>query len=82
MKVRWERFVPLLKGEKPGIWITALLLLVVSFFLGKNLGEYDTERKMSADMQGVLNQENILFAENWGLGFGKDGTPPTGTATT
>lgn len=37
---------------------------------------------MSADIQGVLNQENILLAENWGLGFGKDGTPPTGTATT
>ena len=82
MKVLWERIVPLLKGEKPGIWITALLLLVVSFFLGKNLGEYNSERKMPADIQGVLNQENLLLAENRGLGFGKDGTPPTGTATT
>jgi peptidoglycan-N-acetylmuramic acid deacetylase len=81
-----EHIVPLLNGEKPGIWITALLLLVVSFFLGKNLGEYagkNTEDSATINgAKGVTNQENILLAENWGLGFGKDGTPPTGTATT
>ena len=94
MKTFQEHIVPLLKGEKPGIWITALLLLVVSFFLGKNLGEYDAERKMSENTQdGMMSQEEnagelasrnsaqILFAENWGLGFGKDGARPTGTAT-
>ena len=63
MKTFREHIVPLLKGEKPGIWITALLLLVVSFFLGKNLGEYDAERKMSVDFEKRILDEfkNVVY---------------------
>lgn len=87
----------------PGMWITALLFLVVSFFVGKTVGEQTSEKRQSRQtlagdnsfgheipkenlsgeiMSGGYNAANALqSAENWGLGFGKDGTAPTGTAT-
>ena len=51
-----------------------LVLFGVMFFLGRGAARLYTEQAWNPD--SVLEQ-----AENWGLGFGAEGTKPTGTAT-
>lgn len=50
-----------------------VLLLVGMYFLGRAAG-YLTEH--------VQTSANVLNAENWGLGFGAEGTQPTGNVST
>lgn len=49
--------------------IGIVLLLVGMFFLGRAAGYV---------VQHVQSSAGVLYAENWGLGFGKEGTQPTG----
>ena len=80
---KWTQWFDTFKNapahQIPGMWITALLFLAVAFFVGKTVGEQTAEKRQSRQ---TLAGGNVLpSAENWGLGFGKDGTAPTGTAT-
>lgn len=52
--------------------IGILILLVSMFFLGRAIGYFT---------QYVQTTGKILNADNWGLGFGAEGTKPTGNAT-
>lgn len=61
--------------EKARIWAPALLFLGAMFFLGRAMGE------MAAETSAEVMGNELLASENWGLGFGKDGTQPTGNAT-
>lgn len=89
---KWLQWFDAFKNARanqiPGMWITALLFLTVAFFLGKTVGEQTAEKRQARqtlagdNIPGGYNAVNALqSAENWGLGFGKDGTAPTGTAT-
>ena len=53
--------------------IGIVLLLVGMYFLGRAAGYLAEHVKTSA---------NVLNAENWGLGFGTEGTQPTGNVST
>ena len=67
--------------------IPALLFLGVMFFLGRAIGEATAE--LNAENQaasglavGTGGQSGVLSeTENWGLGFGAEGTQPTGNAS-
>ncbi len=52
--------------------ILVVLLLVAMFFLGRAAGYV---------VQHVQTSAGVLNAENWGLGFGAEGSQPTGNAT-
>lgn len=53
--------------------IPTLLLLVAMFFVGRAIaGAVNETRETSG---------NVLQSENWGLGFGAEGTKPTGNAS-
>lgn len=80
--------------EKARVWVPAILFLCAVLFLGRAIGE--TAAETSADIMGerrVVEGDaatmgnaaalgtDLLTAENWGLGFGKDGSQPTGNAS-
>lgn len=80
--------------EKAKVWVPALLFLCAVIFLGRAIGDAATEtsaetmdeRKAIAGEATTMGNaammgENLLASENWGLGFGKDGSQPTGNAT-
>lgn len=54
--------------------ICLLVLFAVLFFAGRGVAKIQTERSM-----GVFSV--AMQADNWGLGFGAEGTQPTGNAT-
>lgn len=74
-------------------WIPALLFLFALFFLGRAIGEtaMETFAETEAENRAVFGdattvesptmEEMMLASENWGLGFGADGTQPTGNAS-
>lgn len=72
-------------------WIPALLFLAALCFLGRAIGETAMETFAEAEtaeravLGEALNSSTMegawLASENWGLGFGADGTQPTGNAT-
>ena len=81
-RYRMKRFF----GEHEKIlWI--LLLFVCAFFLGRSIGAiaYGLSVKHGLKTQETagtaLDTAAVLQAENWGLGFGAEGTQPTGTAS-
>jgi len=53
--------------------IGIVLLLVGMYFLGRAAGYL---------VEHVQTSANVLYAENWGLGFGAEGTQPTGNVST
>jgi peptidoglycan-N-acetylmuramic acid deacetylase len=55
-----------------------LAVFTVMFFLGRGAARIQETREMQATLD---TSALILQAENWGLGFGEEGTKPTGTAT-
>ncbi|MBQ2802717.1 MAG: delta-lactam-biosynthetic de-N-acetylase [Lachnospiraceae bacterium] len=69
-------------------WIIVAVLMVAMFFLGRGISEAVHEEKIQNEVvtsdEIVLNTEKEMLlsgTENWGLGFGADGTQPTGNAT-
>ena len=68
------------------LWL--LLLFVCMFILGRGIGaityglrvQHENKTQETAGT-ALENTEALLFAENWGLGFGVEGTQPTGTAS-
>lgn len=53
--------------------IPTLLLLVAMFFVGRAIAGAVNETRATSG--------NVLQSENWGLGFGAEGTKPTGNAS-
>ena len=68
------------KHYKSGLMLGAFLLAM--FFLGRSIGAfvYGLQMKHHAKMQETAGTA-FLSAENWGLGFGAEGTQPSGTAS-
>lgn len=86
----WEvgkkKTVLMKKHYKNGLMLGVLLLAM--FFLGRSIGaiayglRMQREIKTQATAGTALENTKALFsAENWGLGFGTEGTQPTGTAS-
>ena len=74
------------KHYKNGLMLGVLLLAM--FFLGRSIGAIAYGLRMQREIKtqatagtALENTEALLFAENWGLGFGTEGTQPTGTAS-
>ena len=74
------------KHYKNGLMLGVLLLAM--FFLGRSIGAIVYGLRMQREIKtqatagtALENTEALLFAENWGLGFGVEGTQPTGTAS-
>ena len=53
-----------------------LAVFAMMFFLGRGIAQMRLEQAQTVSTSAVLMQ-----AENWGLGFGTEGTKPTGNAT-
>lgn len=79
--------------ENGKLWVSALLFLGAMFFLGRAIGETASETwsESGGEKQAVSGEattlesptmeEMLMASENWGLGFGADGSQPTGNAT-
>ena len=74
------------KHYKNGLMLGVLLLAM--FFLGRSIGAIAYGLRMQREMSpretvgsALENTQEVLSAENWGLGFGTEGTQPTGTAS-
>ena len=74
------------KHYKNGLMLGVFLLAM--FFLGRSMGAIafglHLQREMSireAAGSALENTQALLSAENWGLGFGSEGTQPSGTAS-
>ena len=74
------------KHYKNGLMLGVLLLAM--FFLGRSIGAIAYGLRMQREMSpretvgsALENTQEVLSAENWGLGFGAEGTQPTGTAS-
>ena len=64
--------------EKKKIKIAGTALLFAAmFFVGRSAASFQTEGVLLPGMGNHMSEE----AENWGLGFGAEGTKPTGNAT-
>lgn len=67
------------------LWM--LLLFVCAFLLGRSIGaigyglHVKHEMKARETAGAALDTAAVLQAENWGLGFGAEGTQPVGTAS-
>ena len=74
------------KHYKNGLMLGVFLLAM--FFLGRSIGAIvfglHLQREMSIREtagSALENTQALLSAENWGLGFGSEGTQPSGTAS-
>ena len=74
------------KHYKNGLMLGVFLLAM--FFLGRSIGAIAYGLRMQREIKtqatagtALENTEALLFAENWGLGFGSEGTQPSGTAS-
>jgi len=74
------------KHSKNGLMLGVLLLAM--FFLGRSIGAIAYGLRMQREIKtqetagtALENTEALFSAENWGLGFGAEGTQPTGTAS-
>ena len=67
------------------LWM--LLLFVCAFLLGRSIGAIGYGWRVKHEMKAretagvALDTAAVLQAENWGLGFGAEGTQPAGTAS-
>ena len=68
------------------LWL--LLLFACIFFLGRGIGAIAYGLHLQREMRtretagsALENTQAVLAAENWGLGFGAEGTQPSGTAS-
>lgn len=60
--------------------IKVIAILVISYFVGYGLAKM-THPRESPDVSTNKSVKMVSKEGNWGLGFGKDGMPPTGNAT-
>ena len=74
------------KHCKNGLMLCVFLLAM--FFLGRSIGAIAFGLHLQREMSiretagsALENTQEVLSAENWGLGFGTEGTQPTGTAS-
>ena len=74
------------KHYKNGLMLCVFLLAM--FFLGRSIGAIAFGLHLQREMSiretagsALENTQEVLSAENWGLGFGTEGTQPTGTAS-
>ena len=74
------------KHYKNGLMLGVFLL--VMFFLGRSIGAIAFGLHLQREMSiretagsALENTQELLSAENWGLGFGSVGTQPSGTAS-
>ena len=74
------------KHYKNGLMLGVFLLAM--FFLGRSIGAIAFGLHLQREMSiretagsALENTQALLSAENWGLGFGTEGTQPTGTAS-
>ena len=74
------------KHYKNGLMLGVFLLAM--FFLGRSIGAIAFGLHLQREMSiretagsALDNTQEVLSAENWGLGFGTEGTQPTGTAS-
>ena len=74
------------KQCKNGVMLGVFLLAM--FFLGRSIGAIAFGLHMQREMSiretagsALENTQALLSAENWGLGFGSEGTQPSGTAS-
>ena len=74
------------KHCKNGLMLCVFLLAM--FFLGRSIGAIAFGLHLQREMSiretagsALENTQALLSAENWGLGFGTEGTQPTGTAS-
>lgn len=74
----WEKIKP--DREMGGVF-PIFVFLVAMFFLGRSIAAVvDTvQNGLLADT--AAGSGKVLTSENWGLGFGEEGTQPTGNAT-
>ena len=90
LKKVWEvgkkKTVLMKKHYKNGLMLGVFLLAM--FFLGRSIGAIAYGLRMQREIKtqatagtALENTEALLFAENWGLGFGSEGTQPSGTAS-
>ncbi len=63
--------------------MTTLLFMGSMFFLGRSIAEavQETSPVIGAVENEASLADSMLEAENWGLGFGAEGTQPTGNAS-
>lgn len=80
--------------ERAKVWVPALLFLCAVFFLSRAIGDAvaETSAEVSDERKAIVGEaatmgnaaafgNDLLATENWGLGFGKDGSQPTGNAS-
>ena len=74
------------KHYKNGLMLGVFLLAM--FFLGRSIGAIAFGLHLQREMSiretagsALENTQALLSAENWGLGFGSEGTQPSGTAS-
>lgn len=80
--------------ERAKVWVPALLFLCAVFFLSRAIGDAvaETSAEVSVERRAIAGDaatmgnaaalgNDMLASENWGLGFGKDGSQPTGNAS-
>ena len=85
-EVKKKTMVLIKKHYKNGLMLGVLLLAM--FFLGRSIGAIAYGLRMQREIKtqattgtALENTEALFSAENWGLGFGAEGTQPTGTAS-
>ena len=81
-----DRAAMVKKHCKNGLMLCVFLLAM--FFLGRSIGAIAFGLHLQREMSiretagsALENTQALLSAENWGLGFGTEGTQPTGTAS-
>ena len=68
------------KHYKSGLMLGVFLLAM--FFLGRSIGAIAYGLRMQREIKTQATTGTaLLSAENWGLGFGAEGTQPSGTAS-
>lgn len=68
------------KHYKSGLMLGVFLLAM--FFLGRSIGAIAYGLRMQREIKTQATTGTVLLsAENWGLGFGAEGTQPSGTAS-
>ena len=83
----WKKKTVLVKKHYKNSLMLGVLLLAM-FFLGRSIGAIAYGLRMQREIKtqatagtALENTEALFSAENWGLGFGTEGTQPTGTAS-
>lgn len=71
------------RGARGVFMLTTLVFMGAMFFLGRSIAEAVQETSpVIGDVEFEVSlEESMLDAENWGLGFGAEGTQPTGNAS-